>query len=69
MPRLTRGRTEAGRERKKRNDTLVGTLQDEYGERFAPRFSPTMELGTLKVRIGLSLEASLDDVLRHYGIR
>ena len=69
MPRLTRGRTESGRERKKRNDTLVETLQGEYGERFAPRFSGAMELGTLKERIGLSPGASLDDVLRHYGLK
>jgi hypothetical protein len=69
MSPLTRERTESGRERRKRNDTMVGTLQDKYGERLAPQFSIRMELGTLKERIGLSLEDSLDDVLRHYGIR
>jgi hypothetical protein len=69
MPRLTRGRTQSGREWKKRNDTLVRTLQGEYGERFAPRFSGRMELGTLKVRIGLSPKASLDEVLKHYGLK
>ena len=69
MSRLARGRTESGRKRKKRNDTLVETLQDEYGKRFAPRFSGAMELGTLKVRIGLSSEASLDDVLRHHKLK
>ena len=69
MSRLARGRTESGRKRKKRNDTLVETLQDECGKRFAPRFSGAMELGTLKVRIGLSSEASLDDVLRHHKLK
>ena len=69
MPPLTRERSESGRERRKRNDTLVGTLQDEYGERLAPQFSIRMELGTLEELIGPSLEDSLDDVLRHFGIR
>lgn len=66
---LTRSRTESGRERQKRNDTHVETLREEYGDRFAAKFRGNMELGNLKERIGLSREASLDDVLRHYGMR
>jgi hypothetical protein len=69
MSPLNRARTKLGREREKRNDTLVGTLQDEYGARFAPTRSPRMELGTLKEKLRLDETASLDDVLRHYKIR
>jgi len=28
-----------------------------------------MELGTLKDRLGLESDASLNDILRHYGIK
>jgi hypothetical protein len=68
MP-LNRHRDATGQEERKRNDTLVGTLRAEYGEKFAPKFSEKMELGTLKERLGLPLDASLNDVLRHFKIR
>jgi hypothetical protein len=68
MP-LNRHRDATGPEERKRNDTLVGTLRAEYGEKFAPRFSEKMELGTLKERLGLPLDASLNDVLRHFKIK
>jgi hypothetical protein len=58
-----------GEQERKRNDTLVRTLQAEYGERFAPGISPLMKLGTLKGRLGLESDASLNDVLRRYRIK
>lgn len=66
---LNRHRDRDGTEERKRNDTLVRTLRDEYGERFAPEFRTDMELGTLKERLGLEHDASLNDVLRHYGLK
>jgi hypothetical protein len=68
MP-LNRHRDATGQEEPKRNDTLVGTLRAEYGETFAPKFSEKMQLGTLKQRLGLPLDASLNDVLRHFRIK
>jgi hypothetical protein len=67
--RLNRHRDATGQEERKRNDTLVGTLRAEYGEKFAPKFSEAMQLGTLKERLGLPLDASLNDVLRHFRIK
>jgi hypothetical protein len=67
--RLNRHRDATGQEEHKRNDTLVGTLRAEYGEKFAPKFSEKMQLGTLKERLGLPLDASLNDVLRHFRIK
>ena len=66
---LTRHRDKNGEEERKRNDTLVGTLQGEYGPKFAPEYSGRMQLGTLKDRLGMEDNASLNDVLRHYGIK
>ena len=66
---LDRHRDKDGTEERKRNDTLVRTLRDEYGDKFAPEVRSDMELGTLKDRLGLENGASLNDVLRHYGIK
>ena len=66
---LDRHRDKDGTEERKRNDTLVRTLRDEYGDKFAPEVRSDMELGTLKDRLGLENDASLNDVLRHYGIK
>jgi hypothetical protein len=66
---LNRHRDQDGTEERKRNDTLVRTLRNEYGEEFAPEVRSDMELGTLKDRLGLESDASLNDVLRHYGLR
>jgi hypothetical protein len=66
---LIRSRNNDGRERRKRNDTRVDTLQEEYGERFAPGVRGNKELGNLKSDLDLEPDASLDDVLRHYKIR
>lgn len=52
MP-LNRHRDQDGEEERKRNDTLVRTLRDEYGEELAPEFRSDMRLGTLKERLGL----------------
>jgi hypothetical protein len=69
LSRLNRHRDATGQEERERNDTLVGTLRAEYGEKFAPKFSEKMQLGTLKERLGLPLDASLNDVLRHFRIK
>jgi len=66
---LNRNRDKDGTEERKRNDTLVRTLRDEYGITFAPDVRSDMELGTLKDRLGLESDASLNDILRHYGIK
>ena len=66
---LNRHRDEDGTEERKRNDTLVRTLRNEYGEEFAAEVRSDMELGTLKDRLGLERHASLDDVLRYYGLK
>jgi hypothetical protein len=54
---------------RKKNNTRLDTLRDEYGDRLAPKFRGDMHLGTLKERLGLPEDASLNDVLRHYHIK
>ncbi len=51
-----------GEIRRKRGDTLVGTLRDEYGPNFAPGVRSDMRLDTLLDRAGA---ASLSDFLRN----
>jgi hypothetical protein len=48
-----RSRNEDGEIRKKRNDTLVGTLRDEYGDDFAKDYRSDAKLGTVLEREGL----------------
>ena len=66
---LNRHRDRNGEEERKRNDTLVRTLRDEYGAAFAPEVRSDMQLGTLKAHLGLESDDSLNDVLRHYGLK
>jgi hypothetical protein len=42
-----RARDENGEIRRKRNDTLVGTLRKEYGPGFAPGYRSDTKLGTV----------------------
>jgi hypothetical protein len=51
-----------GEIRRKRGDTLVGTLRDEYGPNFAPGVRSDMRLDTLLDRTGA---ASLSDFLKN----
>jgi hypothetical protein len=51
-----------GEIRRKRGDTLVGTLRDEYGPNFAPGVRSDMRLDTLLDRTGA---VSLSDFLRN----
>lgn len=51
-----------GEIRRKRGDTLVGTLRDEYGPNFAPGVRSDMRLDTLLDGTGA---ASLSDFLRN----
>ena len=53
-----------GEIRRKRGDTLVGTLRDEYGPNFAPGIRSDMRLDTLLDRTGA---ASLSDFLRSHN--
>jgi len=53
-----------GEIRRKRGDTLVGTLRDEYGPNFAPGVRSDMRLDTLLDRTGA---ASLSDFLRNHN--
>jgi predicted DNA binding CopG/RHH family protein len=48
-----RSRNEDGEIRKKRSDTLVGTLRDEYGDDFAKGYRSDAKLGTVLEREGL----------------
>lgn len=56
--RGNRSRTENGPLRRKRSDTQVGTIEEQYGHDFGVRSD--MELGTLLKREGKS---SLNDLL------
>ena len=56
-----RMRDQDGTIRKKRSDTLVGTLREEYGEGFAPGYRSDAELGTVLKKEGLE---SLDKLLK-----
>jgi len=53
-----------GEIRRKRGDTLVGTLRDEYGPNFASGFRSDMRLDTL---LDTSGAASLSDFLRNHN--
>ena len=53
-----------GEIRRKRGDTLVGTLRDEYGPNFAPGVRSDTRLDTLLDRTGA---ASLSDFLRNHN--
>jgi predicted DNA binding CopG/RHH family protein len=48
-----RSRNEDGEIRKKRSDTLVGTLRDEYGDNFAEGYRRDAKLGTVLEREGV----------------
>lgn len=56
-----RCRDEDGSIRRKRGDTLVGTLRQEYGEEFAPGVRSDMHLETLLEQAGVT---SLTEYLR-----
>lgn len=62
MSPLNRHRDLGGQEEKKKNNTLVRTLRKTYGENFADDVRADMKLGTLKKRLGLSEDASLNRV-------
>lgn len=51
-----------GEIRRKRSDTLVGTLRREYGDNFADDFRSDAELGTVLRETGSS---SLSDYLKN----
>jgi predicted DNA binding CopG/RHH family protein len=50
---LSRSHNESAENRKKRSDTLVGTLRDEYGEDFAKGYRSDAKLGTVLAREGV----------------
>lgn len=56
-----RGRDKDGTIRRKRSDTLVGTLRKEYGPGFAKGYRSDAELGTVLKKEGAD---SLDQLLR-----
>jgi hypothetical protein len=53
-----------GEIRRKRGDTLVGTLREEYGPNFAPGVRSDMRLDTLLERSGAT---SLTEFLRQHN--
>jgi hypothetical protein len=60
MSPLNRHRDQGGQEERKKNNTLVRTLRKTYGENFADDVRADMKLGTLKKRLGLSEDATLN---------
>ena len=56
-----RQRDADGEIRKKRSDTLVRTLREEYGPGFAPGYRPNMKLGSVLKREGVE---TLDQLLK-----
>lgn len=56
-----RMRDQDGEIRRKRSDTLVRTLRQEYGEEFAQGYRSDTKLGTVLKREGLD---SLDQLLK-----
>ena len=57
-----RCRDDDGEIRRKRSDTLVKTLREEYGDRFAEDFRSDAKLGTVLRETNSS---SLSDYLKH----
>ena len=57
-----RCRDENGEIRRKRSDTLVGTLRKDYGDDFAEGFRSDAKLGTV---LRETDSASLSDFLKH----
>ena len=53
-----------GEIRRKRGDTLVGTLREEYGPNFAPGVRSDMRLDTILDQTGAT---SLSDFLRNHN--
>ena len=49
-----RSRNNNGEIRRKREDTLVRTLRDTYGDNFAPGYRSDAELGTVLKREGVT---------------
>jgi hypothetical protein len=58
-----RVRDRGGEIRKKRSDTLVRTLREEYGDHFAPGYRPTDKLGKVLKKEGVE---SLHQLLKKY---
>ena len=56
-----RQRDQDGEIRKKRSDTLVGTLRETYGEKFAPGYRSDTKLGTVLKQEG---KETLDELLK-----
>ncbi len=56
-----RMRDRSGEIRKKRSDTLVSTLREEYGHDFAKGYPPTAKLGAVLKKEGVE---TLDQLLR-----
>ena len=61
-----RMRDKNGEIRKKRGDTQISTLREEYGQTFAPGYPPEATLETVVEAEGLE---SLDQLLKKKGSR
>lgn len=59
MPLGTHTKTEKGRIRQERSDSLLGNLAKDY--KVLEQFNPRMKLGTLKDKLGAD---SLDEALK-----
>jgi hypothetical protein len=54
---------------RKHDNTLVKTVRKDYGEEFAPGTRSDAKLSTVKRNEGLPSDASLNDLLRHFGMK
>jgi hypothetical protein len=61
-----RMRDRTGEIRKKRSDTLVKTLREEYGDDFAKGYRPNTRLGAVLQKEGVE---TLDQLLRKERVR
>jgi len=52
----------AGEIREKRADTLIGTLRQEYGDKFAKGYRSDTKLGTVREDTGKSLHQLVKDM-------
>jgi len=59
---LGRHRDISGREERKKNNTKIESLRKIYGDNFADEYRSDMKLRTLKKRLGLPEDASLNEV-------
>jgi len=54
---------------RKHDNTRVKKIRKKYGENFAPGIRSDAKFSTVKEKEGLPADASLNDALRHFGLK